>query len=276
MDWSQFFPESVDWWHLLFAAVAIGAGWVTAHFARKGVLALASKLAGVGPSLAQLASRIVYYLIFLLGIGVALAFLGANVQPLLAMVVVLLVVVVLVLRGVADNFAAGVLIQTRNTVSVGDEIQVDTPDGAMTGTVVELNSRAVILLTLDGRTVHVPNALLLSEPLINDSTHGMRRSDVQVRITRDERSVAQLRELITTAAQSVPGVDHAHPARALTVTVEPDRLVARVQFWHAPLDRVPVTARVVDAVADALAAAGLHSTVTSDPGPPPLVPPPPV
>lgn len=274
MDWSQFLPQSVDWWHLLFAGLAVGVGWVTAHFARKGVLALTSRLAGVGPSLAQLASRIVYYLIFLLGIGVALAFLGANVQPLLAIVVVLLVVVVLVLRGVADNFAAGVLIQTRKTVSVGDEIQVDTADGAMTGTVTELNSRAVILLTLDGRTIHVPNSRLLGDPLINNSTHGTRRSEVQVRIARADHSVHDLLDLITTAAHAAEGVDAAHATRALTTTVSPDRLTARVQYWHPPLQRVPVTAVVVESIARALASAGLVGTVTSEPGPPPLVPPP--
>ena len=83
----------------------------------------------VSPSVVRAAGRFTQYTLLLLGIGIGLAFLGANVQPLLAVVIVVLVVVVLVLRGVADNFAASVIIQSRKQVVVGEEITVEGPDG---------------------------------------------------------------------------------------------------------------------------------------------------
>lgn len=272
MDWSQLVPNPVDWWHVILAVVAVGVGWIAGHFARKGVLALSGRLVGVSPGLAQAAARGVYYLLLLLGVGIALALLGANVQPLLGMVIILLVVAVLVLRGVADNFAAGVLIQTRQTVKVGDEIQVEGPDGTLVGTVTELNSRAVLLLTVDGRTVHVPNATLLSEPFVNNSTHGARRSEVQVRLARMGRAVTDLTQLLVEATVAVDGVHSREHVRALTTAVSPERLTVRVQFWHHPLHGVPVTADVIGAISESLESAGIAATVTSDPGLPPLVP----
>jgi len=271
MDFSQFaLPQGTDWWDVGFAVLAVLAGWLAAHFARKGVVALAARLPNRSPAFALIAGRVTYYIVLLLGVGVGLAFLGANVQPLLGVVIIVAVVVVLVLRGVADNFAAGVLIQTRQTVTPGDEVRLEGLDGTITGTVVELNSRSVILLTVDGRTVHVPNAKLLSEPLMNNSTHGALRSEAQVRVER-MLPVEETFETLRAAAAAVPGVDPER-VRVLATGISPDRITARLQFWHEPARAVPVTADVVRAVAAAFDEAGMRGSVTSDPGVPPLIP----
>ena len=54
--------------------------------------------------------------------------------------------------------------------------------------------------------------------------------------------------------------------------MSPDRLVARVLFWHAPTDGLGVTADVVRTLATGFAGDGVRATVTSDPGAAPLVP----
>ncbi|MCT9819226.1 mechanosensitive ion channel family protein [Microbacterium sp. W1N] len=273
MDLSAILPSDVQWWSLLIAIGIAVAGWVLSRYARKGVRALLTRTPGISETVAHVASRVCGYAVILLGFGIGLAVLGANVQPLLAIVLIVAVVLALVLRGVADNFAAGVLIQTRQPVKVGDEIRVDGPDGLITGTVTELNSRSVVLLTVDGRTVHVPNAMVLGDPIINDSTHGARRSEVQVRVSRGGATVDDLLDQIATATAEVPGVHAREHVRALAVAVSPERLTARVQFWHHPLHGVPVTADVVRALAAALEDAGRVVTVTSEPAAAPLTPP---
>lgn len=276
MDISQYLSTGVSAWDALFAVLSVLAGWILAHFSRRGVLALIRRVPNIAEPVAQFAARLTYYLILVLGIGVALAFLGANVQPLLGIVIIAIVIAVLVLRGVADNFAAGVLIQTRQTVRLGDEVQVDGPDGLLTGVVTELNSRSILMRTVDGRTVHVPNAKLLADPIVNNSSHGSRRSEVQVRLERSESGPAGLSEAtarVTDAAAGTPGVIDSPPARALVVTVSPARLALRVQYWHPPLDGVPVTSAVVARIATAIEDAGWRGTVTSVAGDPPLIPP---
>ncbi|MFK0400856.1 mechanosensitive ion channel family protein [Microbacterium sp. NPDC090225] len=273
MDLRSLLPDDVKWWDLLIALAIVIAGWVLSRYARKGVLALLRRTPGITENVAHAVSRICGYLLVLLGVGVAFAVLGANVQPLLAIVLLVAVVLALVLRGVADNFAAGVLIQARQPVKLGDEIRVDGPDGLIVGTVTELNSRSVVLVTQDGRTAHVPNAKILGDPIINDSTHGARRSEVQVRVERQSAAVDSLLEEIAQATISVEGVHAREHVRALPVAISPERLTVRVLFWHHPAHAVAVTADVVRAIAAGFEASGRRAAVTSEPTTAPLTPP---
>jgi hypothetical protein len=52
----------------------------------------------------------------------ATGFLGAEVQPVITAGIILAVVATLAPRGIAENFAAGVLIQTRRPIVIGDDL----------------------------------------------------------------------------------------------------------------------------------------------------------
>lgn len=273
IDLSALGASDISGWDLLWAVLASLAGWIASIFVFRGLRTLMRRTPNVTESMALLVARIGRYLVILLGIGVGLAFLGVGVQPLLAIVIILGIVAVLVLRGFADNFAAGVMLQTRHPIKLGDEVQSE----GVVGTVVELNGRSVVLHTVDGRSVHIPNSTMLGEPIVNHSARGMRRSEVQVRIPRTAGTdIPATLTMLTDAANSVDGVHTREHTRSLAVTVSADRLTARVQFWHHPLESVTVTSGVVLAVSQALGAAGLDGTVTSTPGDPPLTPPDPV
>lgn len=277
MDLSGFLQtQSIEWWNVLLAVIAIILGWLLSRFARKGVAAVLHRVKGVSESLVLVASRVVGYAILLFGIGVALALLGANVQPLLAMVIIIAVVLVLVLRGVADNFAAGVLIQTRRPIEVGDEVAIEALDTTLEGTVRELNSRTVVVATHDGRTVHVPNLQVMQNAIVNDSAHGARRSELQVRLDRGRRTVEELSSVLVDAASGVEGVHSREPARVLVTSVSAERVTAQLQFWHGPRAAPAIVSDVVLAVAAALESAGVAGTVTSQHPAAPLTPPDPV
>jgi small-conductance mechanosensitive channel len=268
------FPEGLSAWQIVLALLSVLIGWLLSRLARKGVLKLAGRTPGISDSVSQLAARVTQYALLLVGIGVGLAFLGANVQPLLAMTAIAVVVLVLVLRGVADNFAAGVLIQSRQSVKIGEEIGIEGPDGVIRGTVQELNGRSVILTTIDGRTVHVPNAALLTGVLVNDSRHGARRSAVDIRIARS--AGVDLDAVITTITAAASGVDGVHAREHPNVriaAISPARWMLTLQIWHHPLHGSAVVSGTVRGVAEALEAAGLQAVVAPQNAPPPLVPP---
>src|SRR3954468_21203729 len=172
--------SEISGWDLALAGVTLVATWIFGRLARRATLTVLARLEGVSEDLRQLAARLAKYAVWLLGLGIGLTFLGAPIQPLLAAAVILAVVAVLALRGIADNFAAGVVIQTRRPVQLGDEIEVL----GHAGVVVEMNGRSVVIETADGRTVHIPNAKVLDNPLVNASAHALRRSDVEVRAAR--------------------------------------------------------------------------------------------
>lgn len=268
----EFFPASITSWQVVFAIVSVVVGWIISHFARRGVLKLARRTPGVSDSVAQLAARGTQYMLLLVAVGVGLAFLGANVQPLLAMTAVAVVIVILVLRGVADNFAAGVLIQSRQSVKLGEELSIEGPDGVIAGVVQELTGRSVIVMTSDGRTVHIPNALLLTGVLVNESRHGSLRSAVQVRITRTPHSeLDDVIAIILRTAADVTGVHTQQPPSVSVTSVSPTRWILTLRVWHEPLHRMTVRSEVVRHVATALAGAGIDSAVTTDAGGSPLV-----
>ncbi|MEV7692139.1 mechanosensitive ion channel domain-containing protein [Microbacterium sp. NPDC089189] len=261
---------SVSGWDLALAAASIVVAWIVAVIAKKAVLALLRKLQGITEGAAILTARIVKYAILLLGVGVAFAFLGASIQPLIAVAIVVVAVIVLALRGVSHNFAAGVVLQSRHPIKVGDEITV----ADVTGTVRELNGRSVVIVTRDGRTVHVPNAQVLESPLSNHSERGRRRSDVQVRARASVTRVDDLSATITDAVHAVVGVHTREPVAVLVQTVEPERLTLLVRFWHHPLAAPAVVSPVVAGIAAALTEQGIAATVTSDIPVPPLTLPP--
>lgn len=274
MTLGDLFPDGLSPWQIVLAVLSILIGWLLSRFARKGVLKLTKRTPGISDSVAQLAARFTQYALLLVGIGVGLAFLGANVQPLLAMTAIAVVVLFLVLRGVADNFAAGVLIQSRQSVKIGEEIAIDGPDGVIHGVVQELNGRSVILTTVDGRTVHVPNAALLTGILVNDSRHGARRSALDIRIARsDGPDLDEVIGIVSRAASDVEGVHSREHVGVLVSSVSPTRWILQLRIWHHPLHQAPVVSDTVRAVAEALEAAGLKSVVVPHGAPPPLVAP---
>jgi small-conductance mechanosensitive channel len=254
----------IQWWQIVVAIIVMVTGWILGRFARKAVLALFARAPSLPASAAYPAARIAEYLIVALGIGVALAILGANIQPLLAVVIIVAVIAVLVLRGTADNFTAGVLIQSENPVRLGDEIQVDTPGGALVGTVTELTARAVFVLTADGRTVVVPNAKLLGDSVVNHTLHGARRSEVQFRLARaDGDPVDVVLARVVRVVAAVPGVAAEPAPRTLATTVLQGRITAVVQFWHDPAQGLLVKSDVVRALASTFADLGVEATVMS-------------
>lgn len=260
---------TVSGWDIALAGASILIAWIISLFAKRAVLAVLRKLQGISEGAALLTARIARYAIILVGIGVAFAFLGASVQPLLAVALIVGAIVVLALRGISNNFAAGVVLQTRHPIKVGDEIDV----AGFVGAVKELNGRSVVIVTRDGRTVHVPNAQVLESPMVNHSALGHRRSDIQVRAAVTSNRVAELTDLITDAAHGVEGVHKREPVAVLVHSVETDRLTLLVRFWHHPLTAASIVSPVVTAVAGALDGAGVRSTVTSDLPVAPLTPP---
>ena len=273
------FPPSLnDWlaeptpsvWDVVFAALTLLAAWIASIFARRGVIAVSHRLSGVSDGLAILAARIIRYAIILTGVGIALVFLGASIQPLIAVALIIAVVLFLALRGVSANFAAGVILQTRHPLNVGDDII----HNEFHGTVQELNGRSVVILTTDGRTVHIPNVDVLGQPIVNYTTAGRRRSEIYLRVTHPNDTINTLQHLITDTLEALDSTLTTAPCRILWTTIEPERTSATIQFWHLPASASLVVSDTTRALADRLAHEGITAVVTSEHASPALTPPP--
>ena len=92
---------------VVLALVVLIAAWIIARLARRGVRTVLGRVNGISEDLRQLAARVTFYFLLLIGVGVALTFVGAEIQPVLTAGILIAVVAVLALRGIAENFAAG-------------------------------------------------------------------------------------------------------------------------------------------------------------------------
>jgi small-conductance mechanosensitive channel len=253
---------------VVLAVVVLLASWILARLARRGVLKLLGRVAGISEDLRQLAARVTFYFLLMMGIGVAFTFLGAEIQPVITAGIILAVVAALALRGIAENFAAGVLIQTRRPIVIGDDIDVLDHSGI----VREINGRSVILEAWDRRQVHIPNRTVLDNPFVNHTAHSTRRSEVEVRLAITDSIDEAVAALVETVV-ATPGVIATPPPVVLFRSVDPARAVVIVRFAHGPNDAVPVTSAVVRAVAEAERSRGRDATVTAPPPVTALTPP---
>lgn len=246
----------VTGWDVLISVIVLVVSWLLARVAARATRKLLGRAEGLSTDVRSITARCVEYLVLVIGVGLALSLLGAQLQPLLLAVLLVALVAVFVLRGIADNFGAGIVLQTRRPIGLADEIEAL----GEVGVVAEMNSRAVVIRTNDGRTVHLPNRKLLDDPMANCSTLGARRSAIHIIIdTRDREVVGAARH----ACRSVPGVRAEPDADLLVIEVTDERTIGRLRYWHEPAAGAAVTSAVIVAVADEMAQRGVDAVVTS-------------
>jgi small-conductance mechanosensitive channel len=208
-------------------------------------------------------SRIVRYTIYALGAGVVLGLLGAPIQPVLIALLIVLGALVLVGRGVADNFGAGLVIQVRHALRLGDLIESE----GHRGHVVDLNNRSVVIEKPDGSMVHVPNSTIMNSPLVNVSESGHARSELEVRVTATGMPAddVEIVDLVLGAVRAIEGVlPDPEPGCPMTAAT-PTEVVLRLQEWHGPEDGLDVCSRVTSALRTSLGDAGRQYVVAWPP-----------
>ncbi len=109
--------------------------------------------------LGQLAQTLVLVLGFLVAISVvAPSFQAAN---LIQMLGIGSVAIGFAFQNILQNFLAGILLLIQEPFSLGDWINVT----GIEGTVQDIQTRATVVLTQDGKRVVIPNAVLFTNPV---------------------------------------------------------------------------------------------------------------
>jgi len=257
---------------VVLAIVVMIVAWILSRFARRGVLGVVGKVQGISPDQRELSGKLTSYFVLLIGFGVSLTFLGAGIQPLLSAAIIVAVVAALALRGVADNFAAGVIIQTRRPMQLGDRIEALSYQGV----VRDMNGRSVVIETDDGRTVHLPNAKVLDNPLVNSSSNSARRTEIQVHTPGIDNIDGTIEGILAAAAQANGVLADPTPV-AVVRSIDQDGITMVVRIWHHA-EPVAGSIAVSEAIRLIYAAEQQHgraATVLTPPAALPAPPPPP-
>ncbi len=241
--------DSLDW--ITAAAVLVGS-FIVARLA-KAIAMRAMRPMGGSP-LTDAMGRLTVYVIVLLGLFYALSTLGVRVGPLLGALGIGGIVLALAVQGTLENFVAGFMLQARREFARGDQIVT----GDHTGTVHDINARAVVLRALSGERVIVPNATVLNNPLVVLTAEPLRRSTLVVGVEY-AADLARARDVLLDAVRGVDVVA-ANPAPDAAIAEFGDsRIDFHLRFWHGStdLDRFIATGRVALAVKETFNRTGI-------------------
>ncbi|MDD9910247.1 MAG: mechanosensitive ion channel [Ahrensia sp.] len=107
------------------------------------------------------------------------------------------------LQKIASNFISGIILLLEGQATVGDFVELD---GGEAGTIVQMNARATILETFDGRWIVVPNEDFIVTRVTNYSDAGSaKRYEVPFSVSYDS-DVNMIPDIIETAVAKHPDV----------------------------------------------------------------------
>ena len=113
----------------------------------------------------QLANRIVYYLVLLIGVILALNQIGISkiILYIILIIIILITVslIILAFKEFIPNVFASFWIHQKKLINVGDEIEMKN----ISGKVVEINLTETKIETKDEEIVLIPNSLFLKEKI---------------------------------------------------------------------------------------------------------------
>ncbi|NBC19222.1 MAG: mechanosensitive ion channel [Bacteroidetes bacterium] len=133
---------------------------------------------GVTPLGQSLVNRSVRAVLLLIGLVLALDVLGvtALVGALLGTAGVVGLAIGFAFQDIVENYLAGVLLSLRRPFGVGDMIRIQGQEGK----VVRLTSRELVLMTLEGNHLRLPNATVFKNDILNYTRNPLRRFDFVV------------------------------------------------------------------------------------------------
>lgn len=165
------------------------------------------------PYMSGLVRMVVRTAIMLVGVLIALDVVGLTsvVGAVLGSAGVVGLVLGFAFRDIAENYIAGILLSVRRPFEPGDHVVIDTREGK----VIAVNSRATVLMTMDGNHLQLPNSLVFKSVVLNYSKNPKRRFDFGMLIDGSQ-SIREAQTLAIEAITKIEGVLDT-PAPAWTV-----------------------------------------------------------
>jgi small-conductance mechanosensitive channel len=148
-------------------------------------------------------------------------------------------------RDILQNFLSGILLLLTEPFHIGDQIVIDDFEG----TVEDIQTRATMIRTYDGRRIVIPNSDLFTDAVMVNTAFERRRSEYDFGIGySDDAELAQ--RLILETLSEVEGVVSDPPPEVFVVELGDFTMNIRARWWTNSWrgDVVATQSRVVGAV----------------------------
>jgi small conductance mechanosensitive channel len=163
--------------NIIFAILIFLVGRWAVHFLHRMTRRVMLK-AELDPTLISFVTNSIYYVGWIvLGLAI-MTQLGIQTTSLVAMVGAAGISIGLALQGALANVAAGLLLIAFHPFRVGDWIE----GAGVSGTVEEIQLLTTIIRGADHKTIIVPNGVLMAGNIVNNSSKGMLRVDMVVKV----------------------------------------------------------------------------------------------
>src|SRR6185436_3766365 len=169
-EYYKAFLQSIPRIGLAILIIIIGviiAGWLTGMFKKRVIKH--SQDALMADFLAKAVKLILVICILLLALHAA--GLSGIAGAIMATAGASAVVLGFAFKDIAENFLAGIILAFNRPFNVNDTVQIENVSGKVTS----MEFRYTKISTFDGRNVYMPNADVLSKPVINFTENGFFR-----------------------------------------------------------------------------------------------------
>jgi small conductance mechanosensitive channel len=240
---------------VLWSIVILVIGWIASKWAYKLVVRVFG-LRKFDPSLGRFFGSIVQYTVLAVALIASLESVGVKTTSLVAILASAGLAIGLALQGSLGNFASGVLILFFRPFRSGDMVTI----AGQTGVVTDIGIFATTLTTPDNQKVIVGNSAITSGVIINLTSLGTRRGEIDVSIAIGP-DVGKLIASIEQATKRTPLV-LADPAPAVAfVGFGKGSMELKVLAWSKSEDYLAMMHNVRRTVYEELAATGVKTAI---------------
>lgn len=180
--------------HLLGALLLLLCGW----FFIRLVVRLLKKLLGrtkMEQPLVSLAISVLRTVMLILLFLMTASRLGIDVTGVIALASVLTLAISLSLQTALSNLIGGFTLLNTKPFRIDDYVEI----GSQAGTVKQIGLTYTRLLTPDGKTISMPNSVVVAADVVNYTLEGIRRVDVAVDVSYNTDTDAVLDALLEAA-----------------------------------------------------------------------------
>lgn len=216
--------EGLNFTKIALAAVVLAVSLSISKVITKLAINALRKINSIDASLHTIVITTLRCVLYFISVVAAAGTLGIPVTSFVALFSVVGLAVSLAVQGVLTNLAGGVIILASKPFTLNDFIECET----VIGTVKDIGILHTRLTSPDGKDIFVPNSLLQSSKLINYSSSGFRRIELQVNVSH-EIPPEKVRQSVMQAISRLPHVMHDPEPRVLLETYGPHAI--KYNIW---------------------------------------------
>jgi len=213
--------------NLILAILALLAFVFVGKFFRNIFIKVLNKAIN-NSSLSVLISKIVYFIIVIVGSFVALSLMNLDktVTSLLAGAGIIVLALSFAFQDIATNFIAGFMMAVKRPFRVGQVIHCE----GHSGVVKHLGIRTTEITSFQGQEIIIPNKMLFQNPLINDSENIYKRIDLDGRVSYGE-DLERVREVTLSAVKNIPNIQKEHEITFVYRDFDKDAISFTIKIW---------------------------------------------